>query len=81
MRKTIIFTCLALSGLMILDSFNVGHALMMFLLAGIIPGTNLAISAQNMIEFFALLTGFVVARIFNRFTIALFDRIPVRRQA
>lgn len=81
MRKTIIFTSLVLSGIMILDSFNAGHALMMFLLAGVIPGTNLAISAQNMIEFFALLTGFVLARIFHRFTITLLNRFPTRQQA
>jgi len=63
MKKTaaIIFTALSL--LMILDSFNFGHALMMFYLAGIIPGTNIALSAAQMLEFFAIVAGFVVARI------------------
>lgn len=63
MRKVIIITCLTLSGLIILDSLNAGHALMMFLLAGVIPGTNIALSATITLEFFALMTGFVVARL------------------
>ena len=81
MRKIIIFTCLILSGLMILDSLNVGHALMMFFLAGVIPGTDTAISAQVMVELFALTGGFVLARLTNRFLVPLFRRMPVRRHA
>lgn len=65
MRKTIIITSLILSGLMILDSMSAGHFLMMFLLAGIIPGTNIAISAQHMMEGFALVGGFVIARVMS----------------
>lgn len=63
MKKTIIITCLVLSGFIILDSLNAGHVLMMFLLAGVIPGTNVAISASTMMEVFALLTGLVVGRL------------------
>lgn len=73
MRRTIITICFSLSGLIILDSLDIGHALMMFLLAGVIPGTNIALSASITLEIFALLTGFVLARlartlIFTRFT-------------
>ena len=81
MRNTIIFTCLVLSGLMILDSLNAGHALMMFFLAGVIPGTNIAISAQVMVEFFALASGFVFARLTSRFLVSLLRRMPIRRHA
>jgi hypothetical protein len=53
---------------------------MMFFLAGVIPGTNFSLSAQAMIELFALLTGFVVARLVIRFFIPLIERLPTRRQ-
>ena len=79
MRKVIITTSLVLSGLMILDSLNVGQSLMMFLLAGIIPGTNITISAQLMVELFALSGGFVLARLTNRLFIQVSERILIRR--
>ena len=63
MRKAIIITCLILSGLIILDSFNTGQVLIMFLLAGVIPGTNIALSATTMMEIFALTTGLVIGRL------------------
>jgi hypothetical protein len=66
MRKAIIITCLIFSGLIILDSFNAGHILMMFLLAGVVPGTNVALSATTMMEIFALLTGLVIGRLSSR---------------
>lgn len=63
MKKTIsiIFTILAL--MLILDSMNIGHMVAMFLLAGIVPGTNLVLNANRMLELFALLIGFVLARV------------------
>lgn len=63
MRKslTVIFTIL--SGLIILDSLQFGHAIAMFLLAGVIPGTNLVLSPTVTLELFALLIGFVMSRI------------------
>lgn len=63
MRNFIIITCLGLSFYMILDSMNAGHALVMFLLAGVIPGTNIAIEAGRMFEFFTLLIGFTLSRV------------------
>ena len=63
MKKTIALLLTIASLLIILDSFNIGHALMMFYLAGIIPGTNIAIEAARMLEIFAVVAGFTVARI------------------
>lgn len=81
MRKIIITTCLILSGLIILDSLNLGHILMMFLLAGVIPGTNIAISASTMMEFFALLIGVVIGRLSARALQPVFGRMPVLKKA
>ena len=81
MRKFVIITCLILSSLIILDSLNVGHFLMMFLLAGVIPGTNIAISATTMMEIFALLIGLVVGRLSSRALQPVFSRIPVLKKA
>jgi hypothetical protein len=63
MKKTVATILTILSLLLILDSFNFGHALMMFYLAGIIPGTNIAIDAVQMLQFFALISGFTLARV------------------
>lgn len=81
MKKTIVIICTVLSALMILDSMYAGEALMMFLLAGVIPGTNITISAQHMMEAFALLMGFVIARLSNRFVQPLIARLPLGRVA
>lgn len=62
-QKAIVTTCLILSAIMILDSMNAGYAIVMFLLAGVIPGTNVAISGAHMLELFVLLIGIVLSRI------------------
>jgi len=49
--------------MLILDTMNAGHALAMFLLAGIIPGTNTSIDADRMLEYIFLLTGLTLSRI------------------
>lgn len=74
MKKTVTIILLALSAIIILDSLNAGHALFMFLLAGVIPGTNITISAASMLEFFTLLIGFTLSRI----TLALIRFIETR---
>lgn len=74
MRKFIITTSLILSGLIILDSLNAGHALVMFFLAGVIPGTSLALSAEAMMQLFALLFGFVLVRIVIRLRAAQYSQ-------
>ena len=60
----IINTCLILSGLMILDSLNIGHNLAMFLIAGQIPGTEIYLNADLMLISYALILGIL----FGRFT-------------
>lgn len=62
---TIIFTTLSL--LLILDSMHFGDALMMFLLAGVIPGTNSSLDGAQMLELCLLISGFVFARIMMHF--------------
>ena len=76
MRNLIITICLGASFYMILDSMHAGHALVMFLLAGVIPGTNIIIEADRMFELFTFLTGFTLSRI----TLALVRYSVVRRQ-
>lgn len=48
MRRPVILFCMIGSSLIILDSFNFAHSIMMLLLAGVIPGTNLALSPIDM---------------------------------
>ena len=63
MKKNIAIIITILSFILILDSMNAGYAIAMFLLAGIVPGTNIVLTADRMLEIIALLTGFVFARI------------------
>ncbi|MDB5179392.1 MAG: hypothetical protein JWN12_24 [Candidatus Saccharibacteria bacterium] len=79
MKKVITIICLALSAVIILDSFNAWHAFAMFYLAGEIPGTRTSISANTMMSVFALLIGFVLARIGNKAVLSLFDRVSLKR--
>jgi hypothetical protein len=79
MKKAITTTCLILSAVIILDSFYVWHAVAMFYLAGEIPGTRTSISAGTMMSVFAVLTGFVLARIGNKAVLSLFNRIALKR--
>lgn len=79
MKKAITITCLVLSAVIILDSFNAWHALMMFYLAGEIPGTQTSLSANTMMSVFALPLGFVLARIGNKTVLSLVDRMSIKR--
>lgn len=63
MKKTLTFILISSSAFIILDSMNAGHALVMFFLAGVIPGTNVAIDAGRMLELFTLLIGFTLSRV------------------
>jgi len=78
MKKATIIICLSLSALLILDSMNIWHAIVMFYLAGEIPGTRSSLSAVTMMQVFALLIGFVIARIGNRAFLSLFDRLAIK---
>ena len=79
MKNRIIITCLILSALLILDSMDAGHAIVMFYLAGLVPGTNVTLSPSTMLQVFALLIGFVLARISNAALRSLGDRSPFRQ--
>lgn len=57
---------------------NVWHAMAMFYLAGEIPGTRRSLSANTMMQVFALLIGFVIARIGNRAFLSLFDQLSAK---
>ena len=63
MKKTLTLIFTILSLMIILDSLNVGEALFMFYLAGVIPGTNQVVKADRMLEIFTLLIGFTLSRI------------------
>ena len=79
MKKVITLICIALSAILILDTFNVWHAAIMFYLAGQIPGTRTSVNPETMLSFFALLIGFVVARVANHFSLMVIDRIAPKR--
>lgn len=63
MKKTTTIILTSLSLLIILDSMNFSHAIMMFLLAGVIPGTNIAIDGALMLECIAFIAGFTLSRV------------------
>lgn len=69
MKKSITILLLILSGIIILDSLNAGQALFMFLLAGVIPGTDISLSSTTTLALFGGLMGFVLARVFMRLMI------------
>lgn len=79
MKRVIVVICLIGSGILIVDSLQIPQAFFMFLLAGVVPGTQIILSGQQMLELFVLLTGFVLSRLANR-VFALLAR-PVRRLA
>lgn len=62
MKKTFTIIFIVFSALLILDSMNAGHALTMFILAGIVPGTNIIVNANTMLTSIAGVLGFIVAR-------------------
>lgn len=62
MKNTAATIFTILSFILILDSMNAGHAVTMFLLAGIVPGTNITLSAATMLQGFAVILGFMAAR-------------------
>lgn len=63
MKNALSTLFIALSLVIFFDVVNAGQALMLFLLAGVIPGTNIVISATQMLEMVMLLLGLVVGRL------------------
>lgn len=78
MKKIITIICLTLSTIIILDSFNAWHAIAMFYFAGVIPGTRTSVSPGIMLSIFALLIGFVLARVGNKAVLSLFDHVLLK---
>ncbi len=64
MRKTIITTCLVASLIIIVDSARIGYILLIFLLSGIIPGTNLLVPPNVMLAGFGVITTIILLSIF-----------------
>jgi hypothetical protein len=63
MKKALTFFFTVAAALLILDSVNAGQALLMFFLAGHVPGTSTVVSASTMLEGYLLLAGFIGARL------------------
>lgn len=63
MRKVVITLSLIGSGLIILDSIDIGQALTMFMLGGVVPGTSIILSSTEMLIIYALLIGFILSRL------------------
>lgn len=59
MKKTISILCTIASLALICDASNLGHKLMMFLLAGIVPGTNIVFSGDQMLALISTLAGII----------------------
>lgn len=81
MRKSIIIVSLAGALLIILDSLDATNSLMLFLLAGVVPGTNLLISPVDMMAATATAITIVILRItvWSRFKTFLFAPAPTVR--
>jgi len=58
---------------------NASQAFAMLIIAGQVPGTNIYLNAGTMLEVFALLTGFVLARISNTAVLSILSRTKVLR--
>jgi len=63
MKKTITITSLVSSLLLILDSAHASHWLVLYFLAGVIPGTNILISATDMLAANATAITIIMLRI------------------
>jgi hypothetical protein len=63
MKKKIAIICNVASLIIILYSVGAGYKIMMFLLAGIIPGTNIALSSTQMLILIIVLISAILARV------------------
>jgi hypothetical protein len=79
MKKTITTLCLVGSGLIILSSLDLIRTLTLFFLAGIIPGTNIAVTPIDMMSASATAITIVILRItvWPRLAKAFFLEPPV----
>ncbi len=63
MKKFIIISCTIASLAIILDSIGAWHMIMMFLFVGIIPGTNNALTPEQMLALMSTLSCLVIVRV------------------
>ena len=63
MKKTIITICIVGSLMIFLDSVNFGQGILLFLFAGVIPGTNMIISPEDMMAATATAITIIVLRL------------------
>ena len=81
-RKTIIFTCLALSAIILFDVVKAPDAILRFFAAGHIPGTTVYLNAELMLAFWMVLAGVITGRVTVRLALAVvrFNDKHIRRQ-
>lgn len=79
MKKIITITSLILSAMLILDSMNAGSALMMFIIAGQVPGTTVSIDASSMLFMFMLISGIIAGRLTNKLIATMSQTARLRR--
>jgi len=79
MKKNVTKICLGASLLIILDTIGFWHMLLMFLFAGIIPGTSIVISPNQMMILMILLAGIVIIKALG-LSIAKINNLIVRSQ-
>lgn len=63
MNKIIISVCIVGSALIFADSIDIAHWFVLFLLAGIIPGTDIALSPVDMMAAFATAMTVIILRV------------------
>lgn len=63
MKKALTIFFTVASVFMMLDSIDAGQAIVVFFLAGQVPGTSIVISASTMFEMYLLVLGFIGARL------------------
>ncbi|MDB5167248.1 MAG: hypothetical protein JWN26_393 [Candidatus Saccharibacteria bacterium] len=84
MKKSIIIICTVGALMLILDSMNAADSLLLFLFAGIIPGTNLLIAPVDMMAATATAITIIILRLalWPRIRASLFTAptsVPVKR--
>lgn len=77
MKKAITIICTIGAMLLILDSVNAAHSLILFLFAGVIPGTNLLVSPTAMM----IATSAAIVIIILRLTVWQIIRTNLARTA
>ena len=63
MRKSIITLCVIGSAILFLDTINFGQQLILFIFAGIVPGTNIVIAPIDMMAATATAITVIILRI------------------